>query len=75
MADARALELRNYIKAKSPMGLRRLMLRENAKHGLTIQYDNIQFVKGSWYAWYYLEVKNDDPLLRERDEQAVKSIS
>jgi len=47
-------ELASYIKAQSPMGLRSLMLRNNAKYGFTFRYFDIQFVKGFWYAWFYV---------------------
>lgn len=42
-----------YIRARSPQGLRRAMLSNNAKAGLTFHYFDIQFAQGSWYAWYY----------------------
>jgi hypothetical protein len=59
-------DLASYIKAQSPMGLRSLMLRNNARYGFTFHYFDIQFVKGFWYAWFYVpsvklmidEVKN-----------------
>ena len=50
--------LKNYITAKSPMGLRRLMLQNNAKKGFTFKYSDIQFVKGKWYAWYDEYISN-----------------
>lgn len=46
----------SFIKAKSPMGLRRIMLLNNTKHRKTFQYYSIQFVKGEWYAWFYLDI-------------------
>lgn len=45
-----------FIKARSPQGLRRLMIENNAKHGLTFKYFDIQNVKGQWYAWYYKQL-------------------
>jgi hypothetical protein len=29
------------------------MIENNAKHGLTFKYFDIQYVQGAWYAWYY----------------------
>ena len=46
----------NYIKAKSEKRLRLLMLASNLKDGITYKYFDIQYVKGSWYAWYYAEI-------------------
>lgn len=46
-------ELPNFIRSKSPRGLRLLMLKNNIKLSATVRYFDIQFVKGSWYAWYF----------------------
>ena len=45
----------NFIRAKSPQGLRRLMRRNNLRRRGFVQY-NIIFVESEklWYAWYYL---------------------
>ena len=53
MATAQVNQLPNYLKAKTPRGLRLLCIKNNAKLSSTIQYFDIQFVKGYWYAWYY----------------------
>ena len=53
MATANKRELPNFIKAKSPKRLRFLMLQNNLRLRSTIQYFDIQFVKGEWYAWYF----------------------
>jgi hypothetical protein len=50
----------NYVSARSPQGLRRVMLMNNAKSGFFHQYFDIQFVGGRWYAWFYREVGSDD---------------
>ena len=47
----------NFIKAKSPMRLRRLMLLNNVKHKGFVNYFDIQFSQGFWYAWYFVEEK------------------
>jgi len=45
-----------YLKAKSPQGLRRLMLSNNVKHGGIFEYQ-IMFVGEYWYAWYRADAK------------------
>lgn len=47
----------SYIKAKSPKGLRRLMLENNIKHRQTIEYFNIQYAQGYWFAWFHIELE------------------
>jgi hypothetical protein len=44
----------HFIEAKSPVILRRLMLLNNAKHGIMFAYFDIQFAEGKWYCWYNL---------------------
>ena len=54
----------NYLKARSPQGLRRLMLLNNARASSFYEYLNIQFIPdakgGYWYCWYYKDVDNQD---------------
>ena len=52
--------LKNYITAKSPNGLRRLMMQNNARKGYSFIYEDVQFVKGRWYAWYNEELRNSE---------------
>lgn len=44
----------NVLSARSPRGLRRLMLNNNVKHGIEFKYFDIQFINGRWFAWFYL---------------------
>ena len=44
----------HFLSARSPQGLRRLMLRNNVKHGLIFDY-KIMFDGSKWYAWYQLD--------------------
>lgn len=53
MAQAKVNELPNFIKAKTPRGLRLLMIRNNVRLKATVQYFDVQFVKGAWFAWFY----------------------
>lgn len=46
--------LPSYMRAKTAQGLRLLMLKTNARHGIDFHYFDIQFAAGYWYAWYFL---------------------
>jgi len=60
MATAKQGEIPSYIMASSPRGLRLSMLKNNVKYGMTFQYFDIQFVKGKWYAWFYLAFQRSE---------------
>ena len=36
------------------------MLRNNARLRATVQYFNIQFANGKWYAWFYEPMGNEE---------------
>lgn len=61
-------ELPNFIAARDPMGLRRLMLETNARLGQYTHYFDIQYAdiggKKQWVAWFY-ETIADDVAMRE----------
>ena len=61
----KSLEILDYLSAKSLVGLRRLMVRNNVKKHSTIHYFDIQFVKGKWYAFYYHRPTDQDPIFKE----------
>lgn len=63
-------DIPNFIKAKTVLGLRRNMLINNSKEGITFNYFDIQFVNGEWYAWFYTELKNNDELLNDEKQSA-----
>ena len=44
----------NFVKAKSPQGLRHALFRNNKKHKAFVVYQDIQFVSGEWVAWFYV---------------------
>lgn len=52
-APGNIFNLPTYIKARSPDGLRALMLENNAKRGTEFQYYQIVFADGYWFAWFY----------------------
>lgn len=49
------LEAPMFLKAASPLGLRRLMIMNNLKTGNRYKYQDIQYVNGYWFCWYYKE--------------------
>jgi len=53
--EASAGLIPNFIKAKSEIGLRRLMLEINLKNQAMHKFFDIQYVNGYWYAWFYQE--------------------
>lgn len=58
----------NYLVASSPLGLRRLMLFNNAKQNAFLKYD-VMYVEGRWYAWYIADISApqniNDPIIME----------
>lgn len=50
-------QIPKYIAASTPQGLRRLMFKTNMRLGYFIQYFDIQFVNGKWYAWFYIDIE------------------
>lgn len=51
--EARLDKIPNFLKARTPQGLRRLMFRNNASRSTQFVYHSIQFVDGYWFAWFY----------------------
>ena len=61
----------SFLKARSPQGLRRLMLLNNTNNATFYQYFDIQFVGGFWFAWFYKDVGQDDiKIIEEKDTDA-----
>ena len=59
MAVATPNHIPTFIVASTPKRLRRLMLQTNAKLGATVQYFDIQYANGKWYAWYYEPITSE----------------
>lgn len=57
-----------FVRARSPLGLRRAMLLQNAKAGAFHKYFDIQFVNGDWYAWFFKDVSGEDIDQMDTDE-------
>jgi len=54
-----SFKIRNFIKAKSEKGLRRLMFDKQIELGMAALAFDITYAKGAWVAWYYEILKND----------------
>ncbi len=52
----------HFIKASSPDLLREAMLSNNLNLKSEIQYQDIQFADGYWYAWFYQKVDYFDQI-------------
>jgi hypothetical protein len=66
------LQSPTFIKASSPQGLTRLMLLNNIRSGNKYRYQDIQYVNGFWYAWYYKDVtirQASDELMKKENSQ------
>ena len=62
--EAKLSRIPNYLKARSPFGLRRLMLSNNVRLGAQVNYFQIVFDGTDWIAWFYEEVS----VIQEMDE-------
>ena len=52
-------KVRNFIKAKSEIRLRSLMFQKQLELKMSaLEFDNITYAKGYWYAWYYEAAKD-----------------
>lgn len=49
----------DFLKARSPEGLRRLMLERNLKDGKQYNYFSIQQSNGYWFAWFYVDLTDN----------------
>ena len=63
MGETSLVQIPNFVSAVTPMGLRRAMLMNNAKYRLVFNYYSVSYANGRWFAWFYQELGNDDPLL------------
>lgn len=63
----------NYVTSPTPQGLRRAMLSANVKTGKWNQFFDIQFVKGAWIAWYWMEVNlhNSEQLMSDTNQDGL----
>jgi hypothetical protein len=63
-----SFKIRNYIKAKSENRLRSLMFRKQLELKMAaLEFDNISYAKGYWFAWYY-EIAKDETVIKIESE-------
>lgn len=55
MGDRSPYEIPNFLRAKTPEGLKKEMLKVNAILGFHNKFFDIQFVNGEWFCWFYKE--------------------
>ena len=48
--------IKKFLKAKTPEGLEKLQYINNQKWGASFDYENVQFVNGNWFCWYYADI-------------------
>jgi hypothetical protein len=61
-------KIRNYIKAKSEKRLRSLMFHKQLELKMVaLEFDNITYAKGYWFAWYY-EIASDANVMQIESE-------
>jgi hypothetical protein len=51
--EARLDRIPDFVSARTPLALRREMLRMNVKYATQLTWHYIQFVDGKWFAWFY----------------------
>ena len=55
----------NFLKARSPQGLRLAMLNNNKKTGKYFKYSTpMQSNDGLWYTWFDIDITMDDELTK-----------
>lgn len=61
--SAKSTFIPNYLKARSPQGLRRLMFQKNLKDGKQYNYFSIEFVNTPkdphFIAWFYEDINDN----------------
>lgn len=60
-------EVPHFLRAQSPEGLRRAMLRENLLSKTSNSFFDISYANGEWIAWFYKYSKKIN--LEKREDQ------
>ena len=55
-----------YIAASSPEELAALMFKVNTLLARYINFQDIQFAKGKWYAWFYVQEREFPTIIKLR---------
>ena len=73
MSSSKISNIPHYLKARSPEGLRRAMLKNNVKWGMIFNYYQIIFDGKDWWAWFQLDaVESLQDELNEIEERGRK---
>ena len=71
--------IKRFIKAKTAEDLEQMMLVTNQSLGSSFDFEDIQFVKGFWYAWFYADISVikaldmlKKPLLKQDKKSEIK---
>jgi len=62
----------NFVKAPSPLGLRRLMYSVQVRDSMQYRFFDIQYIGGYWYAWYVSDPKTPNDKLEAAKELTKK---
>ena len=73
MSSSKITNVPHFLVARSPMGLRNAMLKNNIKHGLIFDYYQIIFDGKNWIAWFQLDAV--DSMQEEIREAEAKGTS
>ena len=65
-------QVRMFLKADTPEELVSLQLQINTLLKGRADYTDIQFVKGSWYAWFLVDVDQNAEVLSVLTEKPVR---
>jgi len=60
MGPVNPTDIPNFIAAATPQGLRRQMLFNNIRLGSFVKYFDISFSNGKWYAWYFVNLTDQE---------------
>ena len=73
MGDRSITEIPNFLRAKTPEGLKKEMLKVNGILGYHNKFFDIQFVNGEWFCWFYKEDPRPQSLLLKETDTSAKS--
>ena len=53
------------ISAKTPNGLRQLMIKLNIMYGRNFRYFDFQYAQGKWHCWFQLSLEDEMKLINK----------
>jgi len=57
MSPGNMFNIPNFLQEKTALKLQEKMLKLNVSKGKEYKYFDIQYVNGSWYAWFYEDLE------------------